>query len=182
MSEVEIIKLVFGIFLSAWVLVLFLLAFRVYYKYLVQEKKCTEETVGRVVRYTWTTRGGEDSGVCLPGVAYNVDGKEYRVTGPEYRGYRIQVKKTPLSENSCTSYEKDQILYITRTVNSMIGFYKNSMQELYPIHTRLVVFYCPEKPGLAYVLRYCDRKWAFWLTFLAGLSILVILILMLLLL
>lgn len=40
MSDVEIIKLTFGIFLSVFGLVLIFLAFLLFYKYLVQEKSC----------------------------------------------------------------------------------------------------------------------------------------------
>ena len=50
MSETQIIKLVFGIFLSVGSAVLLLIAFKLYYKYLIQEKKCTAKTVGTVVR------------------------------------------------------------------------------------------------------------------------------------
>lgn len=40
MSEIEIIKLVFGIFLSIGGLVLIILAFKLFYKYLIMEKRC----------------------------------------------------------------------------------------------------------------------------------------------
>ena len=41
MREIQTIKLVFGIFLSVGSAVLLLIAFKLYYKYLIQEKKCT---------------------------------------------------------------------------------------------------------------------------------------------
>ena len=87
MSEIQITKLVFGIFLSVGSAVLLLIAFKLYYKYLIQEKKCTAKTVGTVVRYTLATRGGENPPVCLPVIAYTVNGKTYTIVGPEYRGY-----------------------------------------------------------------------------------------------
>ena len=94
MSETQTIKFVFGIFLSVGSAVLLLIAFKLYYKYLMQEKKCTAKAVGTVVRYTWATRGGENSPVCLPVVAYTVNGKTYKVADPEYKGYKIVTKST----------------------------------------------------------------------------------------
>ena len=41
MDEIQIIKSIFGIFLSLGAAVLMLIAFRLYYKYLVQEKRKT---------------------------------------------------------------------------------------------------------------------------------------------
>ena len=173
MSEIQIIKLVFGIFLSVGSAVLLLIAFKLYYKYLVQEKKCTAKTIGTVVRYTWATRGGENSPVCLPVVAYTVNGKTYKVVGPEYKSYKIVTKSTPWSENHYSCCEKNQVLYINRSMNSMFGFSRNPMAELYPKQSTVDVYYCPENPKLAYVLRYCNKKWAFWLTFLSTCAVLV---------
>ena len=82
MDETQILKLVSGIFLSLGTAVLLLIAFKLYYKYLIQEKKCTAKTVGTVIRYTLATCGGENSPVCLPIVAYTVNGKTYKVVGP----------------------------------------------------------------------------------------------------
>lgn len=78
MSETQIIKLVFGIFLSLGSAILLLIAFKLYDKYLVQEKKWTAKTVEMVVRYTLVTCGGENSPVCLPVVVYAVNEKRIR--------------------------------------------------------------------------------------------------------
>ena len=173
MREIQIIKLVFGIFLSVGSAVLLLVAFKLYYKYLVQEKKCTAKTVGTVVRYTIATRGGEHSPICLPVVAYTVNGKTYKVVGPEYRGYQIVAKSTPWSENHDSCCEKNQVLYINLSMNSVLGFCPNPMERLYPKQSTVDVYYCPDDPKLAYVLRYCNKKWAFWLTFLSACAVLV---------
>ena len=173
MSEIQIIKLVFGIFLSVGSAVLLLIAFKLYYKYLVQEKKCTAKTVGTVVRYTWATRGGEHSPVCLPVVAYTVNGKTYKAVGPEYKGYQTVTKSTPWSENHDSCCEKNQVLYINQSMNSVFGFCPNPMERLYPKQSTVDVYYCPENPKLAYVLRYCNKKWAFWLTFISACAVLV---------
>lgn len=78
MSKTQIIKLVFGIFLSLGSAILLLIAFKLYDKYLVQEKKCIAKTVGMIVRYTLVTRGGEKSPVCLPVVVCAVNEKRIR--------------------------------------------------------------------------------------------------------
>ena len=173
MSEIQITKLVFGIFLSVGSAVLLLIAFKLYYKYLIQEKKCTAKTVGTVVRYTLATRGGENPPVCLPVIAYTVNGKTYKIVGPEYRGYKIVTKSTPWSENNYSCFEKNQVLYINRSMNSMFGFSPNPMAELYPEQSTVDVYYCPENPKLTYVLRYYNKKWSFWLTFLSACAVLV---------
>ena len=173
MSEIQITKLVFGIFLSVGSAVLLLIAFKLYYKYLVQEKKCTAKTVGTVVRYTWATRGGEHSPVCLPVVAYTVKGKTYKAVGPEYRGYQTVTKSTPWSENHDSCCEKNQVLYINQSMDSVFGFCPNPMEGLYPKQSTVDVYYCPDDPKLAYVLRYCNKKWAFWLTFISACAVLV---------
>lgn len=170
----EIIKLIFGIFLTLSSLILFFIAFKFFYKYLIQEKMCTAKTTGTVVKYTNTVRGGENSGVFLPVVQYNVNGKEYKVVGPEYKAYKTITKSSPLGKNETTAcYEKDMVLYLNRTENAFIGIYKNPMKDLYPIESKIDVYYCPDKPKLAYVLRYCNKKWAFYLTFVAALLVLI---------
>ena len=173
MDEMQSARLVFGIFYSLGAAVLLLIAFKVYYKYLIQEKKCTAKTVGTVVRYTLATRGGDNSAVCLPVVAYAVNRKSYKVVGPEYRGYKTVAKSTPWSENHDGCYEKNQVLYINQSMNSVLGFCRNPMEKLYPKQSTVDVYYCPENPKLAYVLRYCNKKGAFWLTFLSGCGVLV---------
>ena len=46
MQDTEIIKIIFGIFLSAFSITLYIIAFTLFYKYLVQEKKCTSKVIG----------------------------------------------------------------------------------------------------------------------------------------
>ena len=77
MSEIQIIKLVFGLFLGIGGAVLILLAFPLGYRYLIQEKRCTAKTMGIVHHYRAE----------LPVVIYQVNGRTYRVKGPEYQSY-----------------------------------------------------------------------------------------------
>ena len=174
MEEIQINKIVFGILLSLGAIVLFLIAFKSFYKYLIQEKKCTNKVKGIVKKYTLASRGGENSGVHLPIVFYTINGKEYKVVGPEYKTYKVITKSTPLSKNSMEYKEENQVLTINRTSNSFVGIYKNPIKELYPIDSEIDVYYNPENPKLSYVLRYCNKKWTFWLTFFSGVLVLVI--------
>ena len=101
MTETEIIKLVFGLFLGVGGGVLLLLAFTVGYRYLVMEQRCTCRTNGTVTGYSAVCYGGENSAVHLPVVRYTAEGREYRVTGPCYRGYVSRTVRTPLAGNAC---------------------------------------------------------------------------------
>lgn len=174
MKEIEIIKMFFGILLSLGAIVLFLMAFKLFYKYLIQEKKCSNKVKGIVKKYTLSSRGGQNSGIHLPIVYYTVNSKEYKVVGPEYKVYKVITKSTPLSENSMEYKEENQVLTINRTSNSLVSVYKNPIEKLYPINSEIDVYYNPENPKLSYVLRYCNKKWAFWLTFFSGVLVLVL--------
>ncbi len=172
MEETMIIKIIFGIFLTIGSLVLFFLAFKLFYKYLIQEKRCTSKTKGIVKGYTLGNRGGENSGVCLPVIRYSINGKEYKVIGPEYKSYLIRTVSSPLTTENDMEFSEDekQRLLVKYNVNSIITIHKNPMRILYPIDSEVDVFYDPNNPKLAYVLRYCNRKSMFWLMFIGGLA------------
>ena len=169
MNEILVIKLVFGILLALGAFVLFFLSFRLFYKYLIQEKRCTSNVKGIVKKYKWRSNGS----IHLPVVFYNVNGKDYKVIGPEYKGYRIITQKSPVRKNELEYHEKNQILTVKRSINSSVGMYENPIEELYPINTEIEVYYDPQNPKLSYVLRYCNKKFAFYLTFCSGIVILI---------
>ena len=179
MDEITVIKIVFGILLSIGAFVLLLLAYFLFYKYIVQEKRCTAKAKGIVKKYTLGTRGGENSGVHLPIVYYNVDGKEYKAIGPEYKSYVIITKSGPLNDNQEAFKEENQVLTINRRANAFANVRTHIMAHIYPAGTELDVFYDPQKPGLAYVSRYCNKKGAFYLMLFSGLAILIVDILIL---
>ena len=170
MDEMEIIKLVFGILLSLGAITLLLIAFKVFYKYLVQEKKCTAKVEGIIRKYTLMNHGG----VFLPVVFYIVNGKEYKVVGPEYKACKIVTRCTPLSENSMEYREENQVLKIYRTANSFVGIHRNPLERLYPRYSAIDVYYDPKNPKLAYVLRFCNKKWMFWLMFCCAVFVLIL--------
>ena len=158
---------------------LYIIAFTLFYKYLVQEKKCTSKIIGKVKRYTLATRGGEYSPVCLPVIYYEVDGKTYKVIGPEYKGYIIKSISSPSIENKVECHEEKEKLIININKNSIIGILKNPMEKLYPIGSEVEVYYSPENPKLSYVIRYCNKKSAFYITSIAATLILIVNILIL---
>ncbi len=171
MSEIEIIKLTFGIMLSLGSIVLFVLTYLLGYKYMVQEKRCTSKTTGVVRRYTMASRG---NGVFLPVVFYRVNGKEYKVVGPEYKWYVTKTRKSLLEQNTMEFDVKGQVLYTNRRVNAAVGIYRNPIRELYPLSKELDVYYDPNNPKLAYVLRYCNKKFMFYSLLFAAIGILVV--------
>ncbi len=181
MNEIAITKLIFGILLSVGGFVLLFLAYKLFYKYLVQEKRCTAKTKGIVKKYTLSERGGEGSGIHLPIVYYEVDNQQYKVVGPQYKKYIITTKENILSKNSLNYTVDKDTLIIHKNINSLIGIHRNPMRELFPLESEIDVFYDPTHPKLSYVLRYCNQKWAFWLMFITGVIVLVMDISMLLL-
>jgi len=65
MSGIEIIKLVFGIMLSVGSIALFVLAYKLSYKYLVQEKRCSAKVKGgRKAVYICKPRQRDFSACC----------------------------------------------------------------------------------------------------------------------
>lgn len=143
--------------------VLITLAFVLGYRQLIMEKKCTHKTVGTVRRYSLFEHP-------LPVVHYTVDGAEYKVKGPRYRAYITVSKSGLLSKNETSAVWEDekQRLHIRYVFNSVVKLARNPLEQLYPIGSQQDVFYCPGKPKLAYVKRYCNRKYLFWLPFLLG--------------
>ena len=121
--------------------------------------------------------GGENAGVYLPIVFYTVNGKEYKVMGPEYKSIITKTVSSSAAENHKPYYEESQSLVIEKRVKSRsavgsVVVYIDPIREMYPLDSEIDVYYNPEAPKLAYVLRYCDKKWAFRLTFLAGIALL----------
>jgi len=168
MSENDVIKIVFGLLLSLGAIVLFFLSFKVFYGYMVQEKRCTQKTKGIVNGYAQTP----GNGIYLPKVHYTVNNKVYKVIGPRFRYYRQTTLISSLSNNETGFHETEkQGFVVNRTANSVISIRGNPMCILYPKGSNIDVFYDPTNPKLSYVLRYCNLKWGFWLMFISALGV-----------
>lgn len=115
----------------------------------------------------------------MPVIYYDVDGKIYKVIGPEYKGYIIKSISSPSMENKVECHEENGRLIININKNSIIGILKNPMEKLYPVGSKVEVYYSLENPKLSYVIRYCNKKSAFYITSIAATLILIIDILIL---
>lgn len=82
MTTVEIIKLVFGIYLLLFGAALIPLAFVPFHKYLNMKRRCACRAEGTFTGYTNINYGLQESGVHLPKVSYIVKGQRYSVVGP----------------------------------------------------------------------------------------------------
>ena len=165
MSDNTIALIIFPCILIPIGIGLIIVGFKFCYKYLVQEKRCNMIAKGYVTGYTLF---GNNNGVHLPIVSYFVDGQEYKVKGPEYRYYSEKTISSPTGNNTSTYYEKNDVLHIERHVNSFLSIYSNPLAEMYPIGAEVRVFYDAKNPKLAYVERYCNRKFMFWGFFSGG--------------
>lgn len=170
MEETAVLKLVFGILLTVFPLVLFLIAFRFFYRYTQEEKRCTSETAGTVVGYEWFNRG---DAIHLPILNFTVIGKAYKIVGPKYRW----IKTTKVGFPSLkTKQEYTTDIYALTFEHKITGnrmIIRNPMQELFPVGSTLPVFYDPNNPKLSYVLRSSKQAGMFWFTFITA-SVLVI--------
>lgn len=162
------LDLFWTLYILAFVVVLWIVAFKLGWKYLVQEKRCTAKTKGTVVRYTYYTVG---EGVCLPIVEYYVHNKPYRVRGPEFRSYKIKNLTDfaqGMTEHQYRYNPESDGFEQTVKSNPFFKVVLNPMAKMFPKNLEVDVYYDPKNPKLAYVIRYCNRKFMFWIPFLCG--------------
>ena len=110
----------------------------------------------------------------MPVVYYEVDGKTYKVIGPEYKDYIIKSTSSPTVENNVECHEENRRLIININKNSIIGILKNPMEKLYPVESEVEVYYSLENPKLSYAIRYCNKKSAFYIISIAVALVLII--------
>lgn len=174
MDDIEVIKLVFGILLAIGGVILLVLGRMIGWKYVGQKKRCTKETTGVIENYRFRGDGGT---ITIPYVGYEVNGTKYHVLGPRYKGYVISnIPKRGVPQNGEAECYVDQheVLHVKINSNRGCAHVKDPVTELYPIGMELPVFYDPVKPKNAYVLRYCDLSYIFWLFTIAGAAALMV--------
>lgn len=171
MESIITIKIIFGILLSIASFVLILLAYLLFYKYLIEEEKCTKKTKGTVKRYTLINYGGEHNNIHLPVVYYEVNGRQYKVVGPEYKVYINSIKISPKLKNSSSIEENNQFLYTKKVGNTILEIKTNPIEKMFPIGTKLDVYYYEKNPKIAYVIKYCNKKWMFYFLLVTGIII-----------
>jgi len=146
-NDILVIRIVFGIMLGVFSIVLFLLAAK-FHKYTILHK-CNSRTTGIVKRYTSITVGGD---AYLPLVRYSVNGREYKIVGPMYKGAKVTSVTSPTTQNDL-EFEVDEkgILLIKRHLNSFVKISYNPLTVLHPIGSEIDVYYYDQNPKVAYV-------------------------------
>lgn len=155
--------------------VMIVMGCRLGWKYMIQKKRCSQKADGIVVGYTRKIRGGEGSQIRLPMVEYTVDGVQYRVVGPEYRAYMTKTAAASAKKGTEHKYTTDvyrQTFKETIYRGSFVTVVGNPMETLFPQGSSIPVYYDPERPRLAYVLRYCNCRYIFWMPVMGGILIL----------
>ena len=162
MDERMILALVFGVLLTTGGAVLLFLTFKVGWKYMVQEKRCTAKITGVVKKY-----GMSSGGVSAAIVFFEVDGKTYKARSWTPLWETTKTAATPFSQPSQTYEEEGNTGKFTFTQNSFVQIKTDPTRRKYPKGTVLDVWYDPKDPKLCYAERYADKKALFWL-FLLG--------------
>ena len=113
--------------------------------------------------------------LCLPKIEYQTNQGVFTITGPEYRSVVVSSVSTPFRKQQETEYTTDiyaqSFRYHIRK-NSLFSVEGNPMRELFPLGSEIDVFYDPYNPQLAYVLRYANKKFVFYLLLFGGLLLL----------
>lgn len=166
-------RLLIGLVFGLMSVLLFFLAYKLGWKYMIQEKRCTAKTTGQVVGYSVFRQG--DSPLRLPKVEYETKEGLFTITGPEYSSIITTRKSGPFVKNQETEYSTDvyaqRFKYHIRR-NSLISVESNPMRELFPLGSEIAVYYDPSNPTLAYALRYANKKWVFYLLVFGGIILL----------
>ena len=147
------------------------------WKYLIQKKHCSRKAEGTVVGYGKRISVGSGSQIRLPVVEYTVDGVQYRVTGPEYRSFVTRTVSVEEKKDAHHTYTTDvyrQTFKETICRGSFVTVAGNPMETLFPQGSHVTVYYDPQQPKLAYVLRYCNCRYIFWMPLLCGIGFLVV--------
>ena len=133
----------------------------------LDDKKCTEKTEGKIIRYSNVLYND----VSLPVVEYTVDGNQYKVVGPRFLSSVSKTVATPLnsvvSEVKLEGFDNGEIPQVLRYQvrrNSFISVTKSPLMERFPIGGKVTVYYDPNKPKLSYVERPLKPGRFLWLT------------------
>lgn len=127
-----------------------------------KEKRCSEKTVGKVIRYSIIYYND----VRLPVVEYFVGEHKYTVVGPKFKGIikkfvhnPFNGKKREMSNNLTTRENLPDVLRVSCYNNSVYNYEVSPLVPLYPIGSEVVVYYNPNKPKDAFVQRYVSLPW-----------------------
>lgn len=147
------------------------------YKKRKVEVKCTEKTIGKVIRYS----RGLYNDIHLPVVEYSVDNISYKVVGPKFKG---TIKKTisnpfnnaesEIESNLTTRDNLPETLKLNIKKNTIVSITKSPLFKLYPIGSEVEVYYNPNKPKMSYVQRFIKPIWILNASLFIGIILLVL--------
>ncbi|WP_148887304.1 DUF3592 domain-containing protein [Streptococcus sp. Marseille-P6264] len=148
--------LLFGCMMLAFAAFTYFMYSKLVFSGYLDDKKCTEKTEGKIIRYSNVLYND----VSLPVVEYTVDGNQYKVVGPRFLSSVSKTFATPLnsvvSEVKLEGFDNGEIPQVLRYQvrrNSFISVTKSPLMERFPIGGKVTVYYDPNKPKLSYVER-----------------------------
>lgn len=148
--------LLFGCMMLAFAAFTYFMFNKFIFSSYLDDKKCTERTEGKIIRYSNVLYNG----ISLPVVEYTVAGNQYKVVGPRFLSSVSKTVATPLnsvvSEVKLEDFDNGEIPQVLRYQirrNSFISVTKSPLMERFPIGGKVTVYYDPNKPKLSYVER-----------------------------
>mgnify|MGYP000878905532 FL=1 len=148
--------LLFGCMMLAFAAFMYSMYNELIFSGYLDDKKCTEKTEGKIIRYSMFLYNG----ISLPVVEYTVAGNQYKVVGPRFLSSLSKTVATPLnsvvSEVKLEDFDNGEIPQVLRYQvrrNSFISVTKSPLMERFPIGGKVTVYYDPNKPKLSYVER-----------------------------
>ena len=148
--------LLFGCMMLAFAAFMYSMYNELIFSGYLDDKKCTEKTEGKIIRYSMFLYNG----ISLPVVEYTVAGNQYKVVGPRFLSSLSKTVATPLnsvvSEVKLEDFDNGEIPQVLRYQvrrNSFISVTKSPLMERFPIGGKVTVYYNPNKPKLSYVER-----------------------------
>ena len=159
--------LLFGCMMLAFAAFMYSMYNELIFSGYLDDKKCTEKTEGKIIRYSMFLYNG----ISLPVVEYTVAGNQYKVVGPRFLSSLSKTVATPLnsvvSEVKLEDFDNGEIPQVLRYQvrrNSFISVTKSPLMERFPIGGKVTVYYNPNKPKLSYVERPLKPGRFLWLT------------------
>lgn len=168
-------NLFWGFYMLAFAVACLLVTYLVGYRSMTMIKRCNKKTTGTVIghsafRYNY---------VSLPVVEYEVDGKIYKVVGPKFKAGIKKTKITPfnkvVSETKYNIKSKEDlpdvaVLNVESNPFASVVINKSPMVDLYPVDSKVDVYYSSKRPKTAYVQRYVGypKIFSFWVPLIIG--------------
>lgn len=162
-----------GIYLLIFDIAMFIIAYFLGWKSMHMKERCNKKIEGTVIQYS----NLRYNGVSLPVVEYVVNGKNYKVAGPKFKASVIKTFSAPwnnpITNQTTNLHAKEDlpdVLKINAKKNSFVSITTTPLMELYPIGTKVDVYYDENKPKVSYVQRYAGTMhfFSFYLPFALG--------------